>query len=344
MDIKEKKIVYYTGNTILFILKYFCLILFVLTAGMTVGLTVYGIANGEDIPNTLIANMIELITKSNVNEVLEAILKFGKIDTIVTAVGIGFADSITYFLLYIVLGGFKKLYKSLLMDEIYTDENVRLLKELVPLSAIMLFTQPLVMTIIRDIAKTNDNLGGFNFIGIPFVIISLILYAVISKGVLIENKLEACEKKLTKLEEEQKEADIIALEKKVRERKEAQAKKKAAKKAKKEEIVFVIKNPEVKKETKKVTKKKTIKAEVKPVVKKFEKKTSAKKEVKATTKKTATVKKPTVKKVEIKKTVAKPVVKKTEKKVVTKKAEPKTTVKKTTSKKSTTKTTRKNSK
>ena len=57
-------------------------------------------------PNTLIATMVSHITGNDIQEILEAIIRYGKIDTIVSACGIGFANSITYVLLFFVLGGY----------------------------------------------------------------------------------------------------------------------------------------------------------------------------------------------------------------------------------------------
>jgi hypothetical protein len=263
VDIRDKKIIYHIGNVILLLIKYFCLILFILTAGKTLGLTVFSLVKGDTMPNTLIATMINHITGNDIQEVLESIIRFGKLDTIVSAAGIGFADSITYILLFFVLGGYSKLYKSLILDNIYTIENLEILKESVPLTMILLFTQPIIITIIRDLIKINNNFGGYNFIGIPFVIISVLLYLVVDKGLLLEKKIKLYERKLAKAEEEKQEAEIIALEKKVREHHDKKTKKVVEKKTvtKKEEP----KKEEPKKNVKKVatTKKKVAKTTTK---------------------------------------------------------------------------------
>ena len=62
MDIREKKTIYYIGNVIIALIKYFCLLLFILTAGKTLGLTVFSLTKGDAMPNTLIATMISHIT------------------------------------------------------------------------------------------------------------------------------------------------------------------------------------------------------------------------------------------------------------------------------------------
>ena len=257
MDIRDKKIIYYIGNVVLFLIKYFCLILFILTAGKTLGLTVFSLVKGDTMPNTLIATMISHITGNDIQVILESIIRFGKLDTIVSAAGIGFADSITYILLFFVLGGYSKIYKSLLLDNIYTKENLEILKESVPLTMILLFTQPIVITIIRDLIKINNNFGGYNFIGIPFVIISVLLYLVVDKGLLLEKKIKVYERKLAKAEEEKQEAEIIALEKKVREHHDKKIKKVVEKKpvVKKEEVKKEEPKKAVKKSTTKTTKK-----------------------------------------------------------------------------------------
>jgi len=278
VDANTKKIVYYTGNAIFFILKYFCLLLFIFSLGMTIGLTIFSIAKGDNMPNTLIANMVSHITGDDVREVLEAIVRFGKTDTIVAACGLGFADAITYILLFFVVGGYKKLYKSLILGNIYTNENFEILKESVPLSSILLFTQPIIITFIRDFTHINDSFSTYNFIGIPFVIISTILYLVVEKGILLENKIKIYEKKLSQVEEEKQEAEILALEKEIREKHALKAKKAAARKTTKK-----VEKKEVKEEVKEEAKKKT-----KTVKKSTTKKaTTAKKTVAKTTKKKA---------------------------------------------------------
>ncbi len=292
MDTNTRKIVYYTGNTILFLLKYFCLLLFIFSLGMTLGLTIFSIVKGDNMPNTLIANMVNHITGNDVKEVLEAIVRFGKTDTIVAACGLGFADAITYLLLFFVIGGYSKIFKSLIADNVYTKENFEIIKESVPLSMILLFTQPIIITIIRDLSHINDSFGAYNFIGIPFVIISVLLYLVIDKGLSLENKIRLYERKLAKVEQEKQEAEIMALEKQVRERHAAKAKRRVVKKVDKVEVkeepkkeVKVEPNKVVKVETKKVTK-----TEPKKTVKKVEKK-EVKKVTKTTTKKTPATKK-----------------------------------------------------
>ena len=282
MDTKTRKIVYHTGNVILFLFKYFCLILFILSLGMTIGLTVFSIAKGDTMPNTLIANMVNHITGDDVTEVLEAIIRFGKTDTIVAACGLGFADAITYLILFFVIGGYSKLYKSLILGNIYTKENFEIIKESVPLTMILLFTQPIIMTIIRELSHINDSFGSYNFIGLPFALISVLLYLMVDKGLILENKIKSYEKQLDKIEEEKQEAEIIALEKQVRERHAAKAKKTNAKKTvKKEEKKVVEKVEEPKKKT--TTKKATTTAK-KSTTKKA---TTAKKTVAKTTKKKA---------------------------------------------------------
>ena len=280
MDTKTRKIVFHTGNVILHLLKYFCLLLFILSLGMTRGLTVLSIAKGDNMPNTLIANMVNHITSDDVSEVLEAIIRFGKTDTVVAACGLGFADAITYLLLYFVLGGYCKMYKSLILGNIYTKDNFEILKESVPLCMILLFTQPIIMTIIREISHINNSFGSYNFIGIPFTLISVLLYLMVDKGLILENKIKSYERRFDQIEEEKQEAEIMALEKQVRERHAAKAKKAAAKKTVKkveEKVVEKVEEPKNKTTTKKATttaKKSTTK-----------KATTAKKTVAKTTKK-----------------------------------------------------------
>lgn len=282
MDTKTRNIVYHTGNVILFLLKYFCLILFILSLGMTLGLTILSIAKGDAMPNTLIANMVNHITSDDVTEVLEAIIRFGKTDTIVAACGLGFADAITYLLLYFILGGYTKLFKSLIIGNIYTKDNFEILKESVPLCTILLFTQPIIITIVREVSNINNSFGAYNFIGIPFVLISTVLYLAVDKGLILENKIKSYERRFEQIEEEKSEAEIMALEKQVREKHAAKAKKAVAKKTvKKEEKKVVEKVEEPKKKT--TTKKATTTAK-KSTTKKA---TIAKKTVAKTTKKKA---------------------------------------------------------
>ena len=266
MDTNDRKIIYYVGKTILFLLKYFCLILFIFTAGITFGLFIYSIFKGDAMPNTLLASMVSTVTGNTVQEVLEAVLRYGKVDTIVAACGIGFANAITYLLLFFVIGGYTKLFKSLMIGNIYSKDNYELLKENVPLTLILLFTQPIVLIIIRELTKINDTFGDYNYIGIPFVIISTLLYIVVDKGLTLENKIKLYERKLAKVEEEKQEAEIMALEKRVREHHDAKAKKKTVTKK------VVEKKVEVKPEPKKTVKKAT--TTKKTVAKTTKKKTS----------------------------------------------------------------------
>lgn len=274
MDARDRKIIYYVGNSILFLIKYFSLILFIFTAGITLGLTIFSLFK-NDIPNTLIASMVSSVTGNTVQEVLEAILRFGKVDTIVSACGIGFANAFTYLLIFFIIGGYSKLFKSLLIGNIYTKDSFELLKENLPLTIILLLTQPGVLFIIRELIKINNSFGSYNFIGIPFVIISSLLYMVVDKGLTLENKIKLYERKISKFEEEKQEAEIIALEKRVREHHDAKAKKTTTKKV-------VEKKEEVKPVVKKVATKKVEKEEPKKTVKKT---TTTKKTVEKTTKK-----------------------------------------------------------
>ncbi len=252
MDIRYTKLVYYVGKVSLLIIKYFCLFLFIFTAGKTIGLTVYSLIKGDAMPNTLIATMVGSITGNDIHEILEAIVKYGKLDTIVSASGIGFADSITFLLLFFVIGGYSRIFKALILENIYTKENLEILKESVPLTLILLFTQPIVITLIRDIIKINDSFGSYNFIGIPFAIISIVLYIVVDNGLDLEKKIKSYERKLAKVEEEKQEAEIIALEKKVREHHDSKAKKKTT--AKKNTTTKVEEPKKATSTTKKVAK------------------------------------------------------------------------------------------
>lgn len=301
---------------LLYVFKWLCLGMCVISAALTIGIIVLGLISGNDLSNAVLTKMMEYISGMAEADTLKYIMDVGTIKTIIAAAAYGFMTSLSYGIMYNLVCKFKVILDSIITGEMYTLDNVKLLNKAVPLALLLAFAPPVILYC------TIESTGVFshtdiNVSGIIYLCVAYILKLLFEKGYEVSRNNLKMDKVLSDVKAQEAELKIETLKQQV-ELKELKREVALAKKEKEEKTV-TKKAKEEKTPAKKITKKEVAIEEKKPVAKK-------------------TTKKVTEKKDEAKKTKVK---KETTKKELTKKVTDKKAATKSTTKKTTTKTTKK---
>lgn len=294
---------------LLYVFKWLCLGMCVISVALTIGIIILSIISGNDLSNAVLSKMMNYISGMGEADVLSYITKVGTIKVIVAAAAYGFMQSLSYGIMYNLVCKFKVLLDSIITGEMYTLDNVKLLNKAVPLALILAFAPPVILycTIESTGVFTHSDI---NVSGIIYLCIAYLLKLIFEKGYEVSRANLKYDKELSDVKAHESELKMEALKQQV-ELKELKREVALAKKEVKE-----AKEP-VKKETNTV-KKTTKKVEEEPVKKAVVKKETTKKAIE--------------KKAPAKKEVAKKEVKKEIKKATTAAAKKTTTTKKTTKK------------
>lgn len=248
-DAYEKRIVSTFINVLLSIFKWLCLGVCVVNAGLTIGLLVMGLLNGENLANTLLSKMFNIMTFYTETEALALVDKVGKIDMLVAGVGYGFLTSLTYGLIYSLTSKFKVLFKDIVDGNMFTKENLKMINDAIPMTILVAFAPPVIMYSI--IYSTNIfSYENIEVSGIIFIFIAFILKLIFEKGVELEKKNIKYDKELSDFKARESELKLSALKEKIEktEAKDIKVKKTPVKKEK-------ITKENNKKVTKRATKK-----------------------------------------------------------------------------------------
>lgn len=295
---------------LLYVFKWLCLGMCVISVALTIGIIVLGIISGNDLSNAVLSKMMEYISGMSEPTTLKYIVDVGTVKVIIAAAAYGFMSSISYGIMYNLVAKFKLLLDSIISGEMYTLDNVKLLNQAVPLALILAFGPPVILycTIESTGVFTHSDI---NVSGIIYLCIAYLLKLIFEKGYEVSRANVKYDKELSDVKAQETELKMEALKQQV-ELKEL-----------KREVALA------KKEIKKAEEVKEEKAPAKKTVKKVEKVEEKKPAAKKTIVKKAEPKKEVEKKASAKKEVAK---KETTKKATEKKPAAKTTAKKTTKK------------
>ena len=186
--INTKNEIYAIGCTTLTIYKYVALALAVFYLGAFLSSGLIFLAKGTSIENGLLARLYELITYYSNNEAVNAIKLVGKTNTKFALLLYSFAYSLHYGLIYVMIYRFKEIFKSIVNDKVFTSKNINVLYETIKLALFTSFAQPVIMLINIITTHVFLNFSSFDFSGIMFLFVAVLLYMVLVSGYNIDKK------------------------------------------------------------------------------------------------------------------------------------------------------------
>ncbi len=193
---EEKKIVSLIIKFLLYLFKWFSLIVFVLTAGLTVCLLLSYIVQGANLSSTIISSMFSYLTDYTEVEAQAAIEAVGKLKVVVAGCGFGFAQSLTYCLIYVVMMRLIMVFDNITVEKIFTRENVKLINQSLPLTFFIAFTTPIIIICIKA-STTLLSTNNIDLSGVIYIAVFYILKLLINEGYDLEKKSKRQEKKIS---------------------------------------------------------------------------------------------------------------------------------------------------
>ena len=186
--INTKNEIYAIGCTTLTIYKYVALALAVFYLGAFISSGLIFLVKGTSIENGLLARLYEMITYYSNNDAINAIKLVGKTNTKFALLLYSFAYSLHYGLIYVMIYRFKEIFKSIVIDKVFTSKNISVLYETIKLALFTSFAQPVIMLINIIITHVFLNFSSFDFSGIMFLFVAVLLYMVLVSGYNIDKK------------------------------------------------------------------------------------------------------------------------------------------------------------
>ena len=211
---ERNKQVYSVGCVTLSIIKYFALIMTVAYVGAFIASGIIFMVKGGDLTKTTLANLMGLITyysKTEAGNVIQ-LIGIGKAKTALLLYA--FSYSIKYGLMYVLITRFKEIFKSIMKNKMFTDKNIDLIYSSIGLSLIFAFAQPILMGITIIITHAYFDFASFDFSGILYVFVAVLLYMIFTSGYNIEKKHNSLDKELEEYRASISELEIEKLKKK----------------------------------------------------------------------------------------------------------------------------------
>lgn len=186
--INTKNEIYAIGCTTITIFKYIALALGVFYLGSFIASGLIFLVKGSSIEDMLLGKLYDMITYYSYNDAVELVKMIGKTNAKVALLVYAFAYSLHYGLIYVLLYRFKEIFKTIVNGKVFTSKNINVLYESLKLGLIVSFAQPVIMA--ANIVMTHAflNFSSFDFSGIMFLFVAVLLYMVLVSGYNIERK------------------------------------------------------------------------------------------------------------------------------------------------------------
>lgn len=227
IDAYEKNLIGNFIKILIYTLRWLCLALGVINAGLLIGLAVILLVYGSDVSNEIVAKMMELLTYKTAEDALELIAVQGMVKTIVASFAYGLALTLNYAIEYLLLNNFTKLLKSIIDGNMFTKENIKMIYDSLPLSVILAFAQPVIIFV--TIYSTNIfDYADINVSGIVFICVIYILKLIFEKGYELSIMNEKYNRQLSDMKVRESELKIEAIKKEAEIKESEQPKKKTA--------------------------------------------------------------------------------------------------------------------
>jgi hypothetical protein len=129
-----------------------------------------------------------MVTYYGINDATNTIRLIGKTNAKIAVLVYAFAYSLHYGLIYVMLYRFKEIFKTIVNDKVFTSKNISVLYETIKIALIASFAQPLIMGANIILTHAFLNFSSFDFSGIMFLFVAVLLYMVLVSGYNIDKK------------------------------------------------------------------------------------------------------------------------------------------------------------
>lgn len=180
---------------IAYTLKWLFLIWAIIFVGLTVSLLMVWIISYSNLNIDVVEKFIPFLTKYNLMEVTALIRDNGIRRVLIGTLANGVSSSVTYIMLYVVTSDFIKLFANITTDKIFSKESVDLVNEMLPLSVLLTFAQPVITFVASFATGVNHdaNMSGITVL-IGVYVLSLIFkkgYSIQSEAITYSNQLSS---------------------------------------------------------------------------------------------------------------------------------------------------------
>ena len=186
--INTKNEIYAIGCTTITLFKYIALALGVFYLGSFIASGLIFLVKGSSIEDMLLGKLYDMITYYSYNDAVELVKLIGKTHAKLGLLIYSFAYSLHYGLIYVLLYRFKEIFKTIVNDKVFTSKNINVLYESLKVALVASFAQPVIMAFNIITTHAFLNFSSFDFSGIMFLFVAVLLYMVLVSGYNIERK------------------------------------------------------------------------------------------------------------------------------------------------------------
>ena len=108
-DTYEKGLITSFIYFLLYVFKWLCLGMCVISVALTIGIIILSIISGNDLSNAVLSKMMNYISGMGEADVLKYIVNVGSVKVIIAAAAYGFMQSLSYGIMYNLVSKFKVL-------------------------------------------------------------------------------------------------------------------------------------------------------------------------------------------------------------------------------------------
>ena len=214
----ENKLVLSFMDFVLFILKWISLSICVVISALTIGLLIMNLIENATTPSNFFISMVSAITSYSFADASTVIEVIGKTKALIGTVGLGFAVSVNYALLYMITTDFRVVFKSFANGNIYTKDNILILERIIPKTLLLAFFLP-VIKFFLVISVGMLDFADVNVSGLLFVFIAVIIKMLLENGYNLSKELDKKDLELSDLKASKTEEVIADMKKDLKEEK-----------------------------------------------------------------------------------------------------------------------------
>ena len=218
--IDTKGAIYSIGCTTITIFKYLALALGVIYLGSFIAAGLIFFFKGNTIEDAVIARIYSYVSYYSYTDDLDLIRFIGKTRAKAGLLGYSFIYSMHYGLIYVMLYRFKDIFKSIVNGKLFTTKNINTLYESIKLGLVLSFAQPFLMLVTIITTHAFLNFSSFDFSGIMFLFVAVLLYMVFVSGYNIERKHDEYDLELEEYRAQISDLEIEKLKLKTQDKKE----------------------------------------------------------------------------------------------------------------------------
>lgn len=237
----ERKKVYIYGNVLLNIIKWLFLLSTVVIMGFTIGLIIFTIIYGNEIPVEMLTKFTYMLIPYSNQDVLIFINNYGMQKVLIATIGFGVASTLKHALYYILISKGMTLFKSVTIGDIFTKTASDIASEMISISFMATFLMPIMLYIISETTNLfGDLYNRVGYGGLFILLFSIVMKIIIDRGTALAKQNTKYDRTIDdykadidelKIQSIKREAELKKIKQMVKEENEAK-KEEAAKKRK----------------------------------------------------------------------------------------------------------------